>query len=330
MPNVLCLTPCGATHPSVRLRLFPFIEEAKARGGDIQWLQCPDAALKRLAFCARLPRVRTIVLHRMLPSSMELRVLRSRCQRLVVDLDEALWTAHPSQGDIAPKQADRRLRRLLKTCAAAQLVIAGTPFLAETVEGVSSSCLMLPTPVDTSVYVPPAQRKRRGRPVVGWMGTTRNQYTLPDLFTDLTPAAPLVRVLVVSGEEYVPPEEFDGDFAPWSEEREVELLQSMDIGLMPMPNSEYTRGKCPVRLMQYMACGVVPVASDVGFNRDVITHGRDGFLAQTPDDFAEFVGLLARENDLRSEMAQRAREKVQRRFDTAIASRELWHAMDNL
>lgn len=330
MPEILCLSTCGEAHPSVRFRMRPFIADACQRGLDAKIDFVPEGRLKRLSFCAGLPKVRTIVLHRFLPTGLELRLLRRRCQRLVFDLDETLWSQHPSLGECPDRLAAKRRRRLLKACAASAMVIAGTPFLAESVKDVAPNLEFLPTPVDTTVYVPPVCAKRRGRPVVGWLGTTRNQFALPELFEDLAPVAPLVKVKVISGSEYAPPEVFDGTFEQWDEGREVEQLQSLDIGLMPLPDSEYARGKSGLRLLHYMACGVVPVASDVGFNRDIITHGMDGFLAQTPQDFAEFVSLLAREHDLRKQMAVRARQTVCERFDLEKASQNLWKALDVL
>ncbi|NJB66624.1 glycosyltransferase involved in cell wall biosynthesis [Desulfobaculum xiamenense] len=329
MSDMLWLAHSGATLPSVRFRVLPFVADARERGIDADWVRLPKTAIARMALLFRLPRVKTLVVQKALLSPLFVRLLRSRCERLVFDFDDALWTRHPNQGARDASADAKALRRLERMCSAVDLVIAGNSFLAEKVRHVSRKQLVLPTPLDTDAYAPPADAHvRPGQPVVGWMGTSCNHFFLPEIFDSLESVADAVRVYVVSDREYALPEVFDGIFDFWDSEREVGQLQAMDIGLMPLTDDEYTRGKCGFKLLQYMACGVVPVASDVGFNREIITHGRDGFLAQTPRDFAEYVGLLAREHDLRAEMARHARETVVARFGLSAAAERLWRELE--
>ncbi|MDR1241245.1 MAG: glycosyltransferase, partial [Deltaproteobacteria bacterium] len=93
-----------------------------------------------------------------------------------------------------------------------------------------------------------------------------------------------------------------------------ELLQSFDIGLMPLEDTPYTRGKGGFKLLQYMACGVVPVASAVGMNKEIITHGRDGFLVRKGESWKPYVESLLN-SELRAKMGEEARKTVCTRFD---------------
>jgi glycosyltransferase involved in cell wall biosynthesis len=97
----------------------------------------------------------------------------------------------------------------------------------------------------------------------------------------------------------------------------------MDVGLMPLTDDEYTRGKCGFKLLQYMACGVVPVASDVGFNREIVEHGETGFLASSPEDFTPYVRRLLDDEGLRKDMARAARRSVVERFSLEAAWKRL-------
>ena len=190
---------------------------------------------------------------------------------------------------------------------------------------------VLPTPIDTDVYTPDSSLVD-GTPVildeevtVGWMGTSCNLFFLPNVFKMLSPLAGDTQFLVVSDEPYPFPQGFShAAFLHWNPDLEVLHLREMDIGLMPLTNDEYTRGKCGFKLLQYMACGVVPVASDVGFNREIITHGEDGFLVKHPSEWIRYVSLLVQDAYLRRKMAINARNKVVEQFSLAQAAEKLW------
>lgn len=325
MPDLLFLTQSGETLPSVRFRVLPFVAAAREAGVDAAWRRYPKTAFQRAAFFATLPRTRRVVLQKKLVSRAELALLRGRSGRLLFDFDDALWAEHPNQGACGGAENARNLSRLLRVCAGVDTVVAGNAFLADKVRDVNARVETLPTPLDTDVYVPgadgaEAQHGSGAHPVVGWMGTACNLFFLPPLLQALEPLAGGIRLSVVTDGEFPVGAPFSGGVEPWSPEREVAQLQAMDIGLMPLTDDEYTRGKCGFKLLQYMACGAVPVASDVGFNREIVTHGRDGFLAQAPEDFAEYVGCLATDPALRAEMAARARETVVRRFGLGAAA----------
>ncbi|WP_461211525.1 glycosyltransferase family 4 protein [Desulfocurvus sp. DL9XJH121] len=325
MPDLLFLTQSGENLPSVRFRVLPFVSLARERGIDAAWRRYPKTALARAAFFATQGRVQTVVLQKKLVSGLELSLLRSRSGRLLFDFDDALWAMHPNQGECGGKPDERELERLLRVCAGVDAVVAGNTFLADKVRGAAHRVDVLPTPLDTDVFTPgPAHSSR---PVVGWMGTACNLFFLPEIFTALAPLAGAFDVSVVSDGDFALPAGFAGGFTRWTAQDELELLRSMDIGLMPLSDDEYTRGKCGFKLLQYMACGVVPVASDVGFNREIVTHGRDGFLAPDPARFAEYVEKLVRDPDLRADMAVRARETVVRRFGLAAAAENLWRIL---
>jgi glycosyltransferase involved in cell wall biosynthesis len=245
-----------------------------------------------------------VVLQKKLVSPLELALLRRKAGRLVFDFDDALWAAHPGQGARGGSETPGELARLLRVCAGVDEVVAGNTFLADKVRAAARRVTVLPTPLDTDRYVPAgAARSASGLPVVGWMGTSCNLFFLPPLLEALAPLAGEMRLSVVSDGHLELPPGFAGGCLRWSPEAEIPALQAMDIGLMPLTDDEYTRGKCGFKLLQYMACGAVPVASDVGFNREIITHGRDGFLAGDAADFARYVTDLVRDPGLRARMA---------------------------
>jgi glycosyltransferase involved in cell wall biosynthesis len=104
----------------------------------------------------------------------------------------------------------------------------------------------------------------------------------------------------------------------WSEDREVADIQEMDIGIMPLPDAPWMRGKCGYKLIQYMACGLPVVASPVGVNRDIVDHGVNGFLAETPAEWAEALGTLVTDAALRQRMGAKARALVENQYSLRV------------
>jgi len=332
MLDVLFLTQSFDTLPSVRFRVLPYVRNAASYGRSASWKPVPKTLAGRVPFYALLPKARTIVLQKKLVSSQEIRLLRRKCLKLAFDFDDALWTCHPNvpQGRAREKKCARSLTRLQAMCSSVDLVLAGNTFLAQKVRSYADRVEVLPTPIDTDVYTPDglsgdAPVTLDEEVTVGWMGTSCNLFFLPNVFKMLSPLAGDTQFLVVSDEPYPFPQGFShAAFLYWNPDLEVLHLREMDIGLMPLTNDEYTRGKCGFKLLQYMACGVVPVASDVGFNREIITHGEDGFLVKHPSEWIRYVSLLVQDAYLRRKMAISARNKVVERFSLARAAERLW------
>jgi glycosyltransferase involved in cell wall biosynthesis len=332
MPQVLFLTQSGDDLPSVRFRVLPFLRDAAARGIEAERRTIPKTLAGRIPFYASLPRSEVIILQKRLLSGLELSMLKSRCDRLVFDFDDALWATHPNSAN-EPGCAAREgkaVSRLMLAAGKADMVVAGNEFLAAKVGAVNDNVLILPTPIDTSAYTPGGPEHKAGAkeaPCVGWMGTSCNLFFLPEIFRVLGGLADKARFHVVSDRPFEPPEGVDVRFSYWSPETEIEHLRNMDVGLMPLTDDEYTRGKCGFKLLQYMACGAAPVASNVGFNAEIIEHGRDGFLVDTAEDFARRVSGLVEDPELRSKVAEAARKKAVEKFDLGPAAKKLWRGL---
>ncbi len=324
--DLLYLAASSPNLPSVRFRVLPFVAEAQARGLRAEWRTVPKTAAARAMFGLTLPRTRALVLQKRLLTAPEIVMLRRRAELVAFDFDDALWTCHPNVSD--PAQRERVAKRagagLARIAAKADLVIAGNSFLAQRVQPLAKRVEVLPTPIDARVYAPPAERPETGRITVGWMGTACNLFFLPEVFDALRRAADLLRVFVVSDEPCVFPPGLPATFLNWTPQAEVAHLQAMDVGLMPLTDDEYTRGKCGFKLLQYMACGVVPVASDVGFNREIVQHGVNGFLVRSAAETVQYVERLAREPELRRDLAQAARRTVEQKFSLTAAADKLF------
>ncbi|MDA9020137.1 glycosyltransferase family 4 protein [Flavimaricola sp.] len=250
-----------------------------------------------------------------LPGILE-RLARIPRRPIVFDFDDAIFHNY----DLHPRGVVRSLlgKKLQTTIGAAELVLAGNAYLADYAR-LNCKCVeIVPTVVDTHQYMPSNAIRPSGSPRIGWIGTpsTWAEYMLPMLpMLSAISAEWGARVAAVgaSGEEQP-----GIDIIPWSEETEVSLIQDMDIGLMPLTDTPWARGKCGYKLIQYMACGLPVVASPVGVNRDIVEHGVNGFLAETPDEWRQAVETLICNPELRQQMGQEGRKKVEQLYSLQV------------
>jgi glycosyltransferase involved in cell wall biosynthesis len=328
--DLLFLTPSGETLPSVRFRVLPFVARGRAAGLAADWRRAPKAVHHRLAFLLALPRARVVVIQQKLFAPWELALIRRRCDLLAYDVDDALWALHPAEVGRpgSARKSEKIARRFAATCAAADVVIAGNEYLAGHAREHQRNVVVLPTLLDTGVYAPPPPDAAGVGPFrVGWMGTSGNLWFLPEVLRELAPLRERIEVRVVADEPYSGELADMVRFERWSGDLEVAQLGGFGCGLMPLTDDEYTRGKCGFKILQYMACGAVPIASAVGFNREILTHGADGFLVERPGQWAEAVLRLADDPDLRERMAVAARATVVERFSLERMAGRFWEAL---
>lgn len=328
--DLLFLTPSGETLPSVRFRVLPFVDLGRQRGLSVDWRRAPKAIHQRLAFLLTLPAARVAVIQQKLFAPWELSLIRRRCQKLVYDVDDALWALHPAEvGQPGSAEKSAKIKaRFAHTCASVDLVIAGNDYLAEHARERQQNVFVLPTLLDTDKYTPPPPDASGVGPFrVGWMGTSGNLFFLPEVLRQLAPHRERLDVRIVSDHAYEGELHEMVRFERWSPSLEVDQLRGFEAGLMPLTDDEYTRGKCGFKILQYMACGAVPVASAVGFNTQILTHGHDGLLVRQPSDWAAHILALAADRDRLERMALNARATVVQRFSLGGMAPRLWDAL---
>ncbi|GAU07625.1 glycosyltransferase family 4 protein [Desulfoplanes formicivorans] len=223
------------------------------------------------------------------------RILKFTRVPYVVDYDDALFHRY----DCHPNHWVRRLlgKKIDTVMRHAKCVIAGNQYLADRAKKAGAPKVeIIPTVVDTDRYQP-RPRSNPNELTVGWIGTPKtSRYLQPLLpvFASLKQKFS-VRFVAVGANH----EDFEGtpvDVWPWSEDSEVASVQQFDIGIMPLVDSPWERGKCGYKLIQYMACGLPVVASPVGVNREIVKDGENGFLADSVDDWAEALTTILKAN----------------------------------
>ena len=197
--------------------------------------------------------------------------------------------------------------------AGAAAVTAGNNTLATYARGINSNTRLLPTVVDTERYVP-APRPRNDIFTVGWIGSPSTAPYLSELVGPLSrlgQESP-VRLVVIGGKAPSIPN-VNVVEVEWSEHTEVGLINSFDVGVMPLPDDDWARGKCAFKLIQYMACAVPVIASRVGANIEVV-QSDCGFLATDELDWVRALRLLRDESSTRQQMGEAGRVRVEQYY----------------
>lgn len=323
--------------PSQRYRLEQYVPYLAAQGRDVLYARLLDewddrilysrgriiaksfllvkAFLRRWRDVMRIRKGDTVLLHReafMTRGIFFERLIRRRAGLLVFDLDDAIWLMDVSPGNKRlswlkdPAKTDRII-------ALADRVIAGNEHIAEHCRAINVDVTRIPTVIDTDRYrVLPAPEED---PVtIGWTGsrtsTAHLVAALPMLRKFHAHWGGRVRFRVIS--DIAP--ELPGlpvEHVRWDPATEPEDLAPIHIGIMPLQDDEWSRGKCGFKGLQYMALGKAVVLADVGVNGTIVHHGHNGLLARTEADWLESIGRLVQDADLRRRLGAEARRTVE-------------------
>jgi len=235
-------------------------------------------------------------------------LLRSRAKRLVYDFDDAVHLSppHPLAGVWRFLEDRAQILRIFKM---ADLVLAGNTWLTEEAREHGANAVCFPTAVDTDRFKPAQEGPDIYR--IGWIG---NPSTTPHLAAAADALAGLENAeirLAGADPERVP---FDGaEIRPWTFESEVSELQSFSTGIMPLPENDWNKGKCALKALQYMACGIPCVASPFGAALDVIQDGQTGLFARTQEEWAAAFERF-RNKEERQRFGERARKHVEENY----------------
>ena len=243
----------------------------------------------------------------------------------VLDFDDAWFLRyHEHRSRLIRMLCRGKLERVARNAA---LTTAGTRYLAQWAsDSGADEVLLLPAVVDLAHY--PLRPPPDGPFTIGWIG-------MPSTAPYLTHIAePLRRLccneaaqLVVIGAERFALDGVPIRHAPWDEQTEAELLSRCHVGIMPLPDDPWTRGKCGYKLIQYMATGRPAVASPVGANTTIVRHGENGFLASTSQEWFDALIRLRRDPVLRLEMGMAGRRVVENRYCIQVTAGTLAQAL---
>ncbi len=244
--------------------------------------------------------------------SLLFQVARKSGARLIFDIDDAIFLG--KDGIESPA-----LRRKIQLIAArSDLIVAGNDYLKNEL-ALPEKTIVIPTCIDTARFSPRKISGTTPKPIIGWTGLASNLHylkPLEEVLNSLSKDFEFELHLICEKGASSPfgSPEFKYSFIPWNEEIEVEALKRLDIGLMPLQDDAWSRGKCAFKILQYMACGVAPVASAVGMNTEVITHGENGLLCETAENWKAALEQLLSDVEYRNALSLKAVQTVQEHY----------------
>lgn len=292
--RILFLTHRSDT-PSTRYRVTPFADRFRRAGHDVRVREYKGGLLALPSLFRAVRDSDALVLQKRLPPRWITNALRKRAKRFVYDFDDAVYLKREGA---APSPT--RERRFEAVIAAADAVVAGNSHLAAR----ARRATVIPTVLDPAPYES-APRPPHDGVVAGWIGAGGNLKYLEALLPLLKELPVRVRVVCNQFPEGV-------EKVRWTAEGEAAAVAGMDIGLAPMPDDEWTRGKCGTRVLQYFAAGVPVVADDVGAHRDLVGGG--GFLVKSPADWMSRIDELAADPALRRRMGEEGHRRLKKSF----------------
>jgi glycosyltransferase involved in cell wall biosynthesis len=266
-----------------------------------------------MKFYNTLSRYDILYLHRRLIFPPEFWYLRQKANRIVYDFDDAVM--YNSSGSKSPYSLSRRAKFAYLT-KRVDLVIAGNRFLKSEVLRYNPHVEVIPTSIDLSRYSLKEDWHPKGPITIGWLGSSSTLKYLKVLlptFEKLYQKYQNLRLKIVCDQF------LDGIDLPvikkrWSSEGEIEDLKSFDIGVSPLSDDLWSRGKCGLKILQYYGVGIPVVCTPVGVNKDVVKDGVNGFWAKDEQDWEDSLLKLIQEEGLRREMGIKGRETVERSF----------------
>ena len=312
-------------HVCCRYRLAAFRPHLEETGHTLELTALPSGWWSRARLFQSL-RGADVVLQRKLLPGWQLAMLRRSARRLLFDFDDAVFL----RDSYAPRGLHDagRMRRFVATVRACDVVLAGNSYLrAQAARWVDRHGVhVLPTCVGPERY-PLAEPALAGDGVqLVWIGsssTLRGLQAAAPLLEEVGRRVPGLRLKVIC-DRFPELKRLPVVRCPWAEETEAPELAAADVGISWVPDDQWSRGKCGLKVLQYMAAGLPVVANPVGVHVEMVRHGDNGFLAETPGQWVEAVGRLAHDPVLRRRLGRAGRRRVESDYSvTAGAARWL-------
>jgi glycosyltransferase involved in cell wall biosynthesis len=344
--RLLCLTRYDAAGASSRYRTYQYLPHLRAAGVDVDLAPLLDsryvanlydgrrqrlldlvaAAMRRVWRLRRARRYDAVWIEKELfpfvPPILEDALCWSGA-RLVFDYDDAIfhrYDQHPSP--VVRAALGRKIDRVMSM---AVLVVAGNEYLATRARAAGARTVeILPTAIDLDRYPPPTPPSNT-QLTVGWIGSPGTQRYLQGVAEPLAQfcAEYDARVVLIGASRDFTLPGVPIEVVAWRDDDEVRALRRLDVGIMPLPDSPFERGKCGLKLIQYMGCGLPVIGSPVGVNQEIVVEGATGYLATTNEEWLSALRTLGASRDLRRGMGAAGRARAEDQYSLQVTAPRL-------
>jgi len=300
--------------PSFRHRMRTLVGVLEAAGWQVHAERFPSRryGLRTWERRSLLRRADVVVLHQIKLSAPEARLFAAFTRRRVFDVDDAIYVRKPRRLGEAPNESPWRKKKFAATCRWVDEVAAGNDVLAGVARASARAVTVLPTSIDTAAYQT-TTATAADPPTVVWIGSPENLIYLEMIrpaLARLSVRHPTLKMRVICSQFPLWPE-INVESIAWSSASEAGSLAAAHIGVMPLTDDAWSRGKCAFKLLQYMAAGLPCVASPVGANTEAVIDGVNGFHARTVDDWERSLQSLIESPELRARFGANGRAHVE-------------------
>lgn len=233
-------------------------------------------------------------------------ILKKKCRHLVYDFDDAIFLPIQNPFIHLIKQPSAKTKHFIKK---AHVTIVGNHYLQSFAEQYSQKVILIPTVVDTNYFIPLHHLRHKPHKItIGWMGshsTIPHLLSIAEVLNTLREKYPIVELKVVGKKMYLP--ELKIYTEEWKLENEVTTLNTFDIGIMPLPNDEWSKGKCGLKMLTYLACEIPCIASNIGVSAEIIEKTKGGLLANNPQEWLNALSTLIENKEKRIQLGRQGR-----------------------
>lgn len=234
-------------------------------------------------------------------------------KKKIFDFDDAIYV---NQFPGHSSKEGKFYQKLVNMVKGSDTVIVGNNYLKDFAIQYNKSCFILPSVVDTDLY-PQKRYRDSDQVIIGWVGTPNNLVyvkKLESIFNQLKKKYDeKIEFRIICSKPLIF-KELEVEFVPWKLQKEVKDLSIFDIGIMPLPENAWTRGKCGYKALLYMALGIAVVCSPVGINKEIVSDGENGFLANSEDEWFKKLSLLVQNKELRHRIRLKGRATVEKYY----------------
>lgn len=251
---------------------------------------------------------------------------------IIFDFDDAIWLKDTSD---ANKELDwlKRTSKTADICKMSSLVIVGNSFLANYAKQYNENIAIIPTTIDTNYHKPNTNSVKNDKICIGWTGSS----TTIKHFVTIAPTLKKLKETFKTKIEFcvisdnIPIEiDLPINFIKWDKDKEIEQLQRFDIGIMPLPDNEWAKGKCGFKGLQYMSLEIPTIMSPIGVNKEIINNGENGFLANSEKEWIDKLTLLISNKELRETLGKKGRKTIEDNYSISSNKENYIKLFNNL
>ncbi len=307
--NVLFIVP-RIDKASSRLRVLQYIDPLKQYNIDSTVIVSPKTILQKIKLIRAVSKYDIVFIQKKLFQPWELYIIRFISKTLIYDVDDAVMFDDICDDRNYTPKGNWKFR---STIFLYDHIIVGNHYLKDYIFFYNNNITIIPTPIDIHKYKPKFYQENQLQITIGWIGsksTIKYLEQIKDVLDAIGKKYNHVIMKIVS-DQFIDCDYIQVIKKKWDEKDELLDLQSFDIGLMPLKDDYWTRGKCGFKLIQYSAMGLPSICSPVGINKEIIDDGESGFHASSHEEWIDKLSILIENADVRKKFGLKSRKKIE-------------------